>query len=148
MFDYDDDFPPCLNTYLVLRVTGGELKPAKVSELLGLEPTKSAAKGDKMPVGTTMMVVAEKNLWMYSTRGLVNSKDSRRHIDWLLDKLAHKEREIEQLKQGGATVVISNWWESSGGAGGPILNQKQMLGLTKLGIDIYWDVRFPKPTNN
>jgi hypothetical protein len=70
----------------------------------------------------------------------VNSKDTRRHVDWILDQLLPKRDEIlSLLQEPGCRMDIFCYWLSKG-SGGPILSPFQMAKLVQLDLEIGFDV--------
>lgn len=77
--------------------------------------------------------------WSQSTKGHVDSRDSRRHVDWLLAWLQGKTREVEQLQAAGWEVEISVFWHSKNGHGGPVVPPSSMKTMGELGITLGFD---------
>ncbi|MEJ2201253.1 MAG: DUF4279 domain-containing protein [Desulfuromonadaceae bacterium] len=90
--EYEDDYSACCQTYSTLRIFPKELHPSTVSEKLNIEPTHISLKGG----GHRGQNV---NGWFLSSEDYVESKDSRRHIDWLLDQIEPATETIAQLQQ-------------------------------------------------
>lgn len=131
---YIDDYSSCERTYATLRIYPGEVSPFVVTQALGLEPTRISVKGEKSPLHV--------NGWFFSSQGTIESKDSRRHIDWLLDQVEPVAKELDALRLSGAKADISCFWESSTGNGGPTLSPEQMKRLCQMNLSVGWDVWF------
>lgn len=138
-----NDFPTCLETYASLRVFSDTLQPNQVSARLGLVPSRAFAKGDPYGRGR----VRRHGGWILSSRNAVESSDTRHHIDWLLDQLDGKSKELDALRDLGCEVDVSCIWVSAQGQGGPILSPSQMKRLAEHGLDIWWDVYFDQSAN-
>jgi hypothetical protein len=134
--DYDDDYPTCEKTYSTLRIFSDKINPAEITKTLKINPTESFQKGEPYYKGK----LRENNCWFYSTETLTKSKDTRRHIDLILQALNRKEKAINALQQKRCKMDIVSFWLGCGAAGGPALWPYQMLKLGKLGIEIWWDV--------
>jgi hypothetical protein len=130
--DYVDDYSACERTYATLRIYSGQNDPKEVTQRLGLEATKISVCNDASP--------RTVNGWFLCSDGYVNSKDSRRHIDWLLDQVEPFVISMLDLKNGGMRMDIICFWESSTGNGGPIISPQQMKRLVALELDVGWDV--------
>ena len=78
---------------------------------------------------------------MVSSEGRIESRDSRRHIDYLLSLLDGKDEAVASLKAVGWKFDVFVFWESRGG-GGPMLTPSTMSRLAELGIEIGFDVYF------
>ena len=141
--EYNDDYPSCKRTDVLLRVYPGERSPDWVTSLLGVEPSAVNRKGEQRTnsIGRTRTI--PKNAWFLSSEGKVNSRDARRHLDWLLEQLEGAEAGLSQLiVENGVSVDISCVWWSAAGHGGPTLSPSQMSRLGKLGIELGFDIYF------
>jgi Domain of unknown function (DUF4279) len=136
--DYRDSYPTCVETYSTLRIFSDDLAPDQITEALAIEPTGAFGKGDLHSKGKLRR---KTNGWFYSTKKLNESRDTRRHLDMILNALDGKERQIRELQARGCKTNITSYWVSSG-QGGPWLMPDQMLRLGALNIDIWWDVYF------
>lgn len=134
--DYIDDYAACEETYATFQIYPSNKDPDEVTNYLGIKPSKTVLAG--MAGGNRRAI----NGWFLSTKGKVSSKDSRRHIDWLLDKIQHAAEQIRELKNNGARVDICCFWISATGNGGPVLSPRQMTRLSDLDLDVWWDIWF------
>lgn len=137
--DYDDDYPTCAFTTSTLRIFSDKIRPAEITKILKIEPTKSFQKGESY--GKNGRFFHKTNKWFLDTEKLVKSKDTRRHIDFILRAIGRKHRAIKLLRQNGCKLDIVSYFESYG-QGGPALWPYQMLKLGKLGIEVWWDLSF------
>jgi hypothetical protein len=129
--DYIDDYPSCERTYATMIIYTGTASPIEVSQFLGIVPTRmNLANPEKGKVSA----------WFLSTKGELDSRDCRRHIDWLLDIFFPLSDKIIELQRRGMRFEVSCFWSSAVGNGGPTLSTKQMARLLPLSIDIWWDV--------
>lgn len=131
---YIDDYASCARTYATFRVYPGAVAPSAVTEALGLQPTRTSIQGVKSPLHV--------NGWFLSSKDVIESRDSRRHIDWLLDQIEPVASAIDALISSGAKADIFCFWESNSGNGGPELSPAQMSRLCRLNLSVGWDVWF------
>src|SRR5262245_898960 len=129
---YNDEYPTCGRTFATLRVYHTDLDPDWVTQLLGMEPTRTQRKGQPFMKG-----VLRTGAWFVRTEGVLASKDVCRHIDWLLDRLAGK---TEALREAGCRIDIFCYWLSAQGHGGPTLYPATLKQLGELGIEVGFDV--------
>lgn len=134
--EYIDDYPSCSRTYATLLIYPKGQHPDEITKTLGMHPTRISVKGDG-PLGRKRV-----NGWFLSSQEIVESKDSRRHIDWLLDQIDPISLKITELQNSGARIKISCFWESISGNGGPTLSPKQMKRLASYNIELWWDIWF------
>jgi hypothetical protein len=110
---YDDNYGTCSRTYATLIIK--YLDPSTITARLGIEPSESRRKGELIRPFPTR--IAPMNRWFLCTKGRVESRDSRRHIDWLLDRVEGKAGEILRLQAEGCEMVVSGYWVSASGQG-------------------------------
>lgn len=137
---YDDKADYCDRTCAKLRIYTGEMKPSVVTELLGIQPTDFVQKGVS---AEGIKAIGKLNGWFLSSETFVNSKDLRRHLDWLieiLEKCVEGLRQL-QMKEGVHMSINCIWW-SRYRNGGPTLWPKQMRGLAELNLECSFDCAF------
>ncbi|MCB1091336.1 MAG: DUF4279 domain-containing protein [Verrucomicrobiae bacterium] len=137
MRTYDDDYPTCVKTFATLRLYHDENPPEEVTKILGIEPSKSQSVGQ--PFGRSESR-ARVSGWFLRSENEVESKDVRRHIDWILDQIRGLESAIERLRAEGWRSDVNCYWLSIG-HGGPVLDPPQMYDLARFhltcGFDVY-----------
>ena len=132
---FDDD-AGCLRTYATLRIYSGDIAPSEISEILGLEPSRVWNKGS-----TETATPRKQNGWFLTSRGEVESLDTKRHVDFILNQLADNKSSIAGLTAQGLQVDIMCLWQSANKSeGGPSLLPAQMLLLAEMGIAIAWNI--------
>ncbi len=137
MRTYDDDYPTCVKTFATLRFYHDEESPEAVTEALGMPPTKSQLKG--MNIVKRREVRRPVSGWFLGSESEVESKDVRRHIDWILDQIEGLENAIEDLNRRGWRSDVNCYWLSIG-HGGPMLDPPQMVDLAKLNLPCGFEV--------
>lgn len=135
---YDENYATCTYTHAWLRVMGPEVDPDEVTAIVGVPPTEVQRRRD--PVHHKPEKTYSRGGWWISTKGVLESKDARHHLDWILEKVAEKESEFMQLRGRGCLVDLCVRWDSRWGHGGPTVGPKQMQALAGLGIDLWFDV--------
>lgn len=136
--EYDDAYPTCIRTCCTLRIFSENLDPNDISLSLGMEPTMFFRKGDLHNLGKLRR---STNGWFLTTEGRIGSRDSRRHLDLILDKLEPKREAVKELQAKGCDVDIICFYDSTG-QGGPWLMPYQMRIMGALEIEIWYDVYF------
>lgn len=135
---YNDNYETCFRTYVTLRIYCDNLLPDELTEYLGIQPTKTQTKGQKANLNSSELI--KQNGWFLTTKDILKSKDSRRHIDYLADKLLPIKNKLNSLILEGTKVDISCFWQSESGQGGPTFSQQQLSKLAELGIEIWLDI--------
>ena len=132
--EYNDDYPTCERTYATLRIYPVHMTADDVTTLLGVEATR-IQHAKPRPVGVAKWPVG----WFLCSDGNVDSRDVRRHIDWILDKLEGKSDAFATLRASGVQPDISCYWLAASHSGGPSLWPHQMTSLGELGLEIWFD---------
>ena len=133
----DSDYPTCQETYATLRVYPENLDPAEVTARLGIEPSDWQRRGESRKRGSRP---AKLHGWFLSTKGAVESVDVRKHLDWLLERLASRADTILALQAEGCTMDVSCFWVSRSGHGGPSIRPAQMSEFGRLNVELWFDV--------
>jgi len=143
---FNPDYPTCSYTHVWLRVMHEHLDPNEISLLLGLEPTSSQRAGDLAYAKTGRR--RKYSGWFLESTGQIESRDSRDHFAWLLDRISSKGEQLRILKDRGYTVDICCRWDSASGHGGPSMDPRQMIQLGALGADVWFDVYFDRTSGS
>jgi PemK-like, MazF-like toxin of type II toxin-antitoxin system/Domain of unknown function (DUF4279) len=91
---------------------------------LKLEPTTSFLKGE--PISPRVDRPRPEHGWLLCSEHHVHSRDTRRHLDWLLDLLEPNSGAFASLLSRGVSADIYSYWVSACGLGGPILSPLQL----------------------
>ncbi|UZJ43823.1 DUF4279 domain-containing protein [Marinimicrobium sp. C6131] len=145
--DYDDEYPTCAKTDALLRIFSDDKSPSEISGFLGIEPTSSQEKGGLRNPNNPKSK-SKVNCWYFGSKADVQSNDSRRHLDWVIERIYPKKKEFIELKQAGADISICCIWESSSNHGGPTIDPTQMGPLSELGIPVWWEFWYNYDTEN
>lgn len=141
IYEYFDEYSTCLETFAGLRVFSDALSPQDISSLLRLEASHSYVKGSK--IGRSLRVRSCHG-WFLESLDHVQSRDNRRHVDFLLAKLEGSAAALDTIRgSAGAHVDVLCYYVSSG-QGGPWLMPTQLRGLADLGLEIWWDIYFDR----
>lgn len=136
----DDNYGTCERTKVTLRIDCGSRHPEEITAFLDIRPTTTVENGAAvMNEGDNTGRIGKFNLWFLDSEGDVTSKDLRRHLDWLLDKIEPSASQILSLRESGVPIdVLCVWW-SKYGDGGPTLWPKQMRRLADLDLELSID---------
>jgi len=133
----NDDYPTCERTYAELRIYGS-FDPDEISQHLELKP--SLANGPTQPKPGYR---ERPSGWFLSSEGNVDSRDLRRHLDWVLERVGPKRPQLRelQLRPGITMTMWCVWWSALGG-GGPTLWPEQMEVLGRLNLECTFEFAF------
>ena len=141
---YDDLYETCERTCAKLLIYPGEQSPDTITECLGIVPTQVNRKGEKrISQRTGRSHIVKMNGWFLFSEEHVVSKDLRRHLDWLIERLGPAREPLLALQETTNVVMtISCVWWSAHGHGGPTLWPQQMRAMADLGLECSFDVYF------
>jgi hypothetical protein len=140
---YDEEYATCFRTYATLRVYPGDIDPAAITDRLGIEPSSWQRRGELTQRSGLPPKIASINGWFLTSKDEIASRDSRRHIDWLLDRLTPKADALRSLQQQGCRLDVSCYWVSQSGHGGPTIPPGQMRRLAELDLMLWFDFYGP-----
>jgi len=137
----DDEYATCERASAVLRIYCGAMHPSAITSLLGVNATSQVVLGQPGRMNSLGRApIGKLNGWFLSSEEHVESKDMRRHIDWLIAKLKPGSDALREL-QGKPDIRMSVnciWW-SRHGDGGPTLWPDQMRALADLNLECSFD---------
>jgi hypothetical protein len=140
MEEYNDDYATCHKTYATLMIIHPELDPDTVTQNLGIQPTRTYRRGEvRNPQGRCPFVY-QRGGWFLESEGAVQSRDARRHIDWLLDRVEPHREALNRWQVAGYQTVINCYWDSAYGQGGPMLGPVLMGRVSNLGLELWFDI--------
>jgi hypothetical protein len=138
-FDYSDSYATCSRTYASLCIYLPDASdPNELTEKFGIQPSRTRVKGEFRNGKRRNSPTA----WFLESMENVESKEVRRHIDWLLDQIEERSEIIKQLQLEGSEIHISCFWESALGHGGPMLDPTILNRIAALNIGIAFDIYF------
>lgn len=123
-----DDYGTCRECWAELRLGSASLSLSTAAEALGLG-TQDFEKSD--------------GGWALSSRDQIFSRDLRRHLDWLLARLAGRKVQLDSLRWQGVQAEVYCAW--LGEMGGPAFWPEQMAGLAALDLDLVLDYSWADP---
>src|SRR5207253_2980971 len=126
----------CARTYATFCLYQYALDHVLVSEELRIEARMTQKRGEVDHPQAQDPFIYTTGGWFLSSEGVVQSRDARRHIDWLLDQLEPASRALQKLQTAGCWMEISCYWLSRSGHGGPTLSPYQMSRLAALRLEI------------
>lgn len=135
--DYDDDYVGCEKTYASLRIQHDTLDPDYISTLLQITPSWSWIKGIILPGKTRP---TRTGIWGISSEDHIHSREVRRHIDWIMEKVRYKSDSIRELQQNGYKIDVFCFWSMSGTMAGLELSPHNCRDLAELNIPIGFDI--------
>src|SRR6185437_6302222 len=140
--DYSDDYASCLETHATLRLYHEANKPNEVGNVLGLRPSHEhpAKEWITRPSGW-----ASPASWFLESAESVQSRDLRRHLDWLMDRISDKGEALAVLRALGWRAEVNCFWVSAIGHGGPTITPSEMRVLASLDLPLTFDIYFYAP---
>lgn len=137
MYEYQDENLHISQLYVDLIIEP-EFHSQKVTEILGIEPSKVCIKGETK-ISQYSKKMAPNHMWLLSTEGKVESNEPRRHIDWIMTQLKGKEKAFQELDKLGVKSYVRCCCFMGNANVGLHLSPKQMRELLKYNLEVYWD---------
>lgn len=139
LFEYSEDYPTCDTTHATLSIyLPDDYDPNILSEKLAIQPSRFQRNGEIRNGKVRQYPTA----WFLESAEHIQSKELRKHIDWILDQIEAKSEVIHELRSTNAQVDISCFWVSAFGHGGPMLDSKILKRIADLQIGISFDIYF------
>ena len=141
---YVDNYGTCERTLAELRIYSDVVTPTEMSRRLGLKPSSNVEKGKVLSATRTGRPhVGQTNSWILSSDGKVESRDARRHLDWLLDQLEPAKAELLVLQDTSEVQmhVTCIWW-SAFGHGGPMFWPNELSRISALNLELEVDFAY------
>jgi len=117
-------------------LTGDGMEPDEVTKIVGLSPTRSFRKGERVSK-RGIERVQPWSLWALEAEG----EDVEATVRVLLTQLEGRlDAWNLAIKETKAQASVSIWWEPEGGQGGFTISSDLMRRLTEFGerVDIYF----------
>ncbi len=85
----DPGYPSCERTTVTLRIYSGDLSPDDVAGRLqiGQEGTRTTYRGRRRTNSLGRVREEPLNAWFLSSEDIVDSRDARDHLNWLLERI-------------------------------------------------------------
>jgi Domain of unknown function (DUF4279) len=128
----NDEEPACERTCAKLLIYSSTLKPEEITKsLAGTEPTSRVFARE--PEGS---YPGRTHGWFLSSENVVNSRDLRTHLEWLLHVILPLKSSLSELQAlyGIKMYVYCPWWAKFG-SGGPTIWPEQMTSLSELNLE-------------
>ncbi len=140
---YDDTYGTCAETRAELLIYPDAMLPEDVTRRLGIKPSETATAGQEQVNSLGRKRIARSTFWSLSSEGEVRSMDLRRHLDWLLGRLATCGESLVELQSvRGVRMRVNCVWYSKAGHGGPTLWPEQMRAMADLNLECSFDIYF------
>ncbi len=134
-----EENPNCGETHATFRVIGESLDLAGLTSQLGISPSFTRSKGEKIETSSRPLE-SRTNIWALETERKLKSTSLERHLIFLLDQLEYaRETIIELAADPSIRVEFHCYWLSETGHGGPVLSCEVLRRITNLGADLDFD---------
>jgi hypothetical protein len=136
-----DSYDTCEKTEATLCIY--HIHPEIITQKLGIIPSSSKIKGilNRMPNGSERLW--DMHNWLLSSEDDVSSKDLRKHLDWILDRIIPVSEQFLEFQQFPDVKMNMRcaWW-SKYGDGGPTIWPEQMERMAKLNLECSLSILF------
>jgi hypothetical protein len=153
-----------IRTFVTFRVTGDELDPDAVTQLLKVRPTHARLKGKSYSTGKSENIIPSTNIWFFSTDTVMSSQNIVDHIRLVLFVLglmgASGVHSLDATMNGNnapfarllslrafltkssAKATMTFFWHGASGSTSPKISE-QLFDMLRL-IEVDGDIDFDK----
>lgn len=138
-----EDYESCAECYVKLVIYAGNEHPDTVTLLMQVKPTHINIEGDEVKNSRGLIRRIKSSSWILSSENMIQSKDLRDHIDWLVNEIFPSRKSLKQVQAiEGIKMTVKCVWFSLLGHSGPVLWPEQMRALADLDLECSFDIYF------
>ena len=133
-----------VKAYASLRFVGDALDPREISRILGVDATRAYRKGERYCAGPrTGELTGRTGIWLLITDGLVDSRELKDHVQYLVDLIFRDDQRAVRLRQMIAEenlkAQLSCFWHGTAGARAPVVSRAAIEAFSTLPAAIETD---------
>jgi hypothetical protein len=125
----------CLETFATLRIFSESVSPEEIGRILGILGTKTRPRNPE----SRYRHQRESHYWAWCSAENLNSTDGLEHVRSVIERVSDKNLQLQQLRALGCELDVCCYWVSDG-QGGPMLDVNSLFNLSRLGLEIWWDI--------
>ena len=122
-----------------LRIAGDTLRPDQITAALGIEPTRSGLKGERLSSGNDAL--RRTSFWLKASP-LPDGSPLQDHLEWLLNLFEPKLQVLNLISKEHKCDLFCGF-SSENGQGGACLGSDLMARLAGLGVPLVLDLYPP-----
>jgi hypothetical protein len=132
-------------TLASLGIYGDSFEPDKITEMLGLTPTRFGQKGDlRNSTRVNVKLPPRKSsFWLFSSP-LPDHAPLQEHLRWIIDQLEPKREVLGKLAKEYKVQFICGF-SSENGQGGCTFDSALLIRLSSFGLPLVLDLYSPGP---
>jgi hypothetical protein len=141
MPDPQDDTRNCAS----LGIYGDSFEPGRITDLLGLTPTRCGRKGEarSSPRPNVKLPPRKNSFWLFSS-SLLDHVPLQEHLLWIIEQLEAKREVLGELAKE-YKVQFNCGFSSENGQGGCTFDPALLSRLSSFGIPLVLDLYPPGP---
>jgi hypothetical protein len=137
-----------IRTFATFRISGDELIPSEITDVLRLVPTQAHAKGETYLSGPRAGTqTARTGIWYFSTDKLVASEKLVEHLHFLIvalspnpTRLLWKLKRLESIiNKRNLRAAVTLFWHGASGAKSPSLPNEYLAIFSSFSMDVEKD---------
>lgn len=138
----NDSDPICDHTWVTLCIYN--IDPYLVTNKLGINPTGGKRKSANKSLPAHISKMSSVYSWTLSSNKQVSSKDIRRHLDWLLDKISPVIGQLKELQQIPEVemAIRCSWFSAEEDYGSLTLWPEQMVKMAEANLEFNLSILF------
>jgi hypothetical protein len=123
-----------------LRITGDTLRPDQITVALGIDPTRSGLKGER--ISSRNDAIRRTSFWL-KTSPLPDERPLHEHLEWLLDSFEPKHQVLSLISKEHSCDLFCGF-SSENGQGGACLGTDLLGRLAGFGVPLVLDLYPPE----
>jgi len=137
------DYATCSECYAELLIYPGAIHPDEITRLLGVSATQINIAGTTVTNSRGKIRKIKISGWFLSSKNIIDSKDLRDHIDWIMRQLSGSRDALYEIQNiQSVKMTLKCTWRSKDGHSGPVLWPQQMTEISALGLECSFDIYF------
>lgn len=140
MTPIDVNYATCDYTYVVLIIYGDFFE---IKNKIDVIPSFQQTKGEVFTNSLGIQRVAPCSLWTLNSENIIQSKDSREHIDYILSIVYPYKDFFIELQNSHKMYMKCVWFSEDAVGSGPALWPEQMKILSELNLELSFSF-YPK----
>ncbi len=129
--------PACRKTNVTFRLIGDSIIPIEITNDIGINPSKSFAKGEDYRTKKGGIRQRPTGHWSISSERIIQSTITEDHAQYILEQLESKAKIIKKyIEDPYIRTSLIFWWEATDEHGGFTLSSDTLGRLCQLCNDI------------
>jgi hypothetical protein len=119
-----------------LTIRHPNLTSSEITDMIGIAPSYTMEKGELIAPKVSERLCVDRTSWTLSTEKHVRSRDSHKHLEWLVDLLDGRTPTLNKWKEDGADLSITYREDTWGRFNRLMISADLLARLARLGVSL------------